>query len=147
MTATTKKTLFISAIVAAIVLFFYRKRAKAKNAVQNAIDDILNGSDGETFDSLPDGVESNLIYGLGSDFDLETFFFLTPAGNFTITQPDTSSRAYNSLHNGNGFKLGWQAPTNGVIVVTYLPLVENPLVENIILDLNERTTRFEYVQL
>lgn len=140
----TQKTLLTAGIITAIILWFSRKRSKAKSATQNAVDDLLSDGGGQTV-AAPD--EQRLFYGTDSDFENEIFFFSTPVGNFTITQPDTSSPRYNALHSDTEFQFGWQAPTEGVVLVTLMPMEQHPIVENIVLDLNQKTVQFEYVQL
>jgi len=140
---TTQKTLLTATFITLIILWFSKKKTKG-NAVKNAIDDILSQDGGETADAP---IDARLFVGQNSNFDQDVFYFITPAGTFTINNPDTSSPAYNALYNGSDYQFGWQAPTPGVIVVTLLPLEENPLVENVVIDLNEETIMFEYVQL
>lgn len=130
----TQKTLLISAIIAAIVLWYANQKAKARAVT------VPGGQ-------LPAGAEQKLFYKTNSSFAAQKFYFQTPVGSFSITDPDTSSAEYHSLYSDGQYQFGWQAPTPGVIVVTLLPLQVAPIVENAIIDLNAQTVKFEYKQL
>jgi hypothetical protein len=137
MTTTTKKTIvLISILIAAIILFWKKAKASANSILKES---------GGTGTSAP---ETPLLYiNTNSDFSVNTFYFLTPAGSFTIANPDTSNPAYNLVHSDSQFQFGWQAPHPGEILVTLMPMEKHPLVENVILNLTTQSTEFKYVQL
>jgi hypothetical protein len=138
----TQKTLLTAGIITGIILWFSRKRSKS-NSAKAAIDDLLDGAG----NIINEPAEKLLFFGAQSDFETETFFLITPKGNFTIKEPNTALPNYNQLYNGTDFQFGWQAPYPGRIVVTLMPMEQNPIVENIIIDLDSETVQFEYVQL
>jgi hypothetical protein len=134
MTATTKKTLVIAAIIAAILLFFYKKKSKGTSAVVGA-------------GSPPDGYQPELFLIQNFSWENEYFEFSTPLGNYTISDPNTSSTAYQPLAADGNYQFGWQAPTQNIVVATLLPLKPNAVVTNVVLDLTTKTVKFEYNQL
>lgn len=139
---TTTQKVLTATFITAIILFFFKKRSKAQKDQGSG-----GNSQNQPQGTPPEGHIERLFINPNYDFENEVFNFSTPLGGFTIEQPDTTSTAYNNLASAEGFEFGWQAPTPGVVVVTLLPLEQNAVVESIILNLNNRSVKFEYVQL
>lgn len=138
MTTSTKKTIGIAAVIAFIVYLFSKRTSKA-----SIIDvDVLVG-----VGNIPQGHEPELFLIQNFSWENERFEFSTPLGSFVLENPDTSTAAYNSFDSNAEYEFGWQAPTPGIIVITLLPKTTAPVVTNIVLDLEQETVNFEYVQL
>jgi len=131
----TQKTLLISALIVLVVWFLSKRKTKANTAATT------NTS------TPPTGHDAALFFNQNSDFENQVFIFSTPLGPFWIYQPDTSSTQFNQLGANESFNFGWQSPTPGVVVVTLLPKTQNAVVENAIINLEDQTIQFEYVQL
>ena len=134
---TTQKTLLITAAVILIIWLFSRK-AKANG--RKAVDDIL----GNTMGEAPEN--TRLFINTDTDFDERNFIFNTPVGTYTIANPNTLTAQYNALCSGTDWQFGWQAPTPGIVLVTLLPMSQHGIIENIIIDLDQQTAEFEYVE-
>jgi hypothetical protein len=136
----TKTALIISAIIALLLLL--ARKAKASNSATAA-----GGNVGEASTSRPEGFTPELHIVSDYSFANRHFEFLTPIGRFVIHQPDLSSAAYHSLGATGNYRFGWQAVTPSRIVATLLPLNDGAVVSNVVLNFDDGSVAFEYVQL